>query len=117
MLVHVTGQVGKAIQDHAPDSCREIVVANQDIFEVGIRRSGVDALMDARIQVQGLNDGGRMGIEGFDSPQQSPQRLPLPFRGHPGGTGRCERFKLVRISEMNARSVTSTRVAKVPLRG
>ena len=36
---------------------------------------------------------------------------------HPGGTGSSKGLQLGPISEMNARSVTSTRVAKVPRLG
>jgi transposase InsO family protein len=94
MLMHMTGEVGKAIQDHAPDSCREIVVANQDIFEVGIGGGRVNALVHTGIEAQGFNDGGRICVERLDGLHDGPQLLPHRLRRHASSAGGGKRLKL-----------------------
>ncbi len=94
VLMHVARKVGKAIQDHAPDSYREIVVANQNVLEVGIAGGGVNALVHPSIQPQGFDHGCRTGVERLDSTHNTPQSFPHRFRRHPGSPGGGKGFEL-----------------------
>ena len=55
VLAHMVLQIRQPVQDHAPDAGSQIVIANEDVFEVRVRGRRVDALMDTGVQSQGFN--------------------------------------------------------------
>jgi hypothetical protein len=57
MLANMVLKIGQPIQDHAPDACGQIVVPDQDVFKVRVRRRGIDTLVDTGVQPQGFNHG------------------------------------------------------------
>ncbi len=63
VLAHVVLKIRQPIQDHAPDSGSQIVVANQDVLEVRVRGRRVDALVNAGVKPQGFNHRRRTDVK------------------------------------------------------
>ena len=118
VLADMLGQVGKLVDDQAPDPGGEVVVANEDVLEMGVAGGSVDELVDRHVLA---DEGGPIAVDHLEV-LGSGRRSPASRRAWSGVAFSAARraacgSRSWRISEMAPSSVTSTTVANVPRRG
>ena len=114
VLTDVAGDVGEAIEEQTdPGGVR--VEPDQNFFEVWVARGAVDLAVHVHVVTPHLAWVGGV-VDLGDARSQRGQSCTRLGGGCAGGAGGRDRFQLFADSEMSARSVKSTAVAKVPRR-